>query len=93
MSSPQLIPYTEGREGYVVYKDDKGLLKLYFEFGGGDCVAIVSVPGEKEWAGIEGRTLAERTAVLQWIAEELLHTQMKKGSYMIKENCIEFYSR
>ena len=93
MSSPQLIPYTEGREGYVVYKDDKGLLKFYFEFGGGDCVAIVNIPREEEWAGIEGRTPAEREPVLKWIAEELLQTQMKKGSYKIKAGCIEFYSR
>lgn len=93
MAFPQLISYTEGRDGYVVYQDEKGLMKLYFEFGGGDCVAIVHFPTAEEWAKIDQRTSAERRPVMEWIAGELLRTEMKGGSYLLKEDCIEFYGR
>jgi hypothetical protein len=33
----------QGRGGYVVYKDGKNDIKLFFEYGGGNCVAIIYV--------------------------------------------------
>jgi formylmethanofuran dehydrogenase subunit D len=40
----------EGRGGYVVYKDGQGDIKLFFEYGGGNCVAIIYVPTIAEWS-------------------------------------------
>lgn len=46
---PKLEYLTNGRDGYVIYKDNISILQFYYEFGGGDCVAIISVPSVKKW--------------------------------------------
>ena len=93
MSDPQIITYTEGREGYVVYKDSIGLLKFYFEFGGGDCVAVVQVPAAENWESVTSRSLHTRSSLLEYLANELARTEMKNGSWVMREHCIEFYSK
>ena len=54
---PKLEYSNQGREGYVIYKDDISTLKFYFEFGGGDCVAMISIPTEEKWEGQTKRSM------------------------------------
>ena len=45
----KLVYINEGRGGYVVYKDGRADIKLFFENGGVNCVAIIYVPTSNEW--------------------------------------------
>ena len=90
---PQKLSYTTlGRGGYVFYKDDVSEIKLGFEFGGGNCVAIIFIPSPQQWAAATGRTLQERGNIIQFIAAQALKDQVAGGYYKILDNFIELYS-
>jgi hypothetical protein len=82
----------KGRYGYVVYKDDQSELNLYFEFGGGDCVAIISVPTADEWEKTTKRPLADREPVLKFIAEQAIKDQAPNCTYVLSDNSIDLMS-
>ena len=62
------IQYTsEGPCGYVIYKDEDGEIRLFYEFGGGDCVTIIYLPGVLEWTKKTGRPAEERNKLIDHI--------------------------
>lgn len=88
----KLTYINEGRAGYVVYKDDHGELKFSFEFGGGDCVAIIYIPTAEFWEKRTGRAKAERDAILTFVAAQALKDQVRNGRYVLGEDSIELFS-
>lgn len=88
----KLLYTNQGRSGYVVYQDDKPDIHFYFEFGGGDCVAIINIPTDEEWMQITGRKHEEREEIIHFIAEQATREQTFQGHYLIKNDCIEIYS-
>lgn len=91
LNSPQVVTWPEGREGYVAYKDESGLIKFYYELGGGDCVTIVHIPSTADWVQSTGRSLESRHAILLFTANELLQTQVRNGRFEIAEETIKFF--
>ncbi|MBC7934336.1 MAG: hypothetical protein H7Y86_03105 [Rhizobacter sp.] len=83
----------EGRGGYVVYKDDKADLKCSFEFGGGNCVAIIFVPKAAHWLSQTKRELLEREAVLNFVGQQAVKDQAAGGHFVVSDNYIEIFSR
>ena len=81
----------QGRIGYVVYKDRQGDIRLPFEFGGGNCVAIISVPTVAEWTSKTNRPVANRQAILQFVAEQSIKDQAPNSYYELNDNCIEIF--
>ena len=57
-----------GRDGHVYYHEPAGTITFYWEFGGGDVVAIISGDSEKTrkknhpWAASRYREILERVA-------------------------------
>ncbi|HZV43249.1 MAG TPA: hypothetical protein VFF90_02160 [Saprospiraceae bacterium] len=90
---PKLEYTSNGRHGYVVYKDHTGELSFYYEFGGGKCVAIINVPSQAEWIKQTNRLLAEREEILTFVAAQAMKDQVKNGYYEIKEAWIEIMTR
>lgn len=78
----------EGRGGYVVYKYDENQLKLFFEYGGGNCVAIIYIPTAKEWTNQTKTNLEERQKILTFIAEECIKDQAPSCNYELHDDCI-----
>ncbi len=91
LNSPQVVSWPEGREGYVAYKDDSGLIKFYYEFGGGDCVTIMHIPSAADWVQSTGRSLESRQDILLFTANELLQTQVRNGRFEIADETIKFF--
>lgn len=89
----RLTYFNQGRGGTVVYADSVSSIKLDFEFGGGNCVAIIFIPSKQTWENITKRTLAERDQIVEFIARQSLKDQVAGGRYEIKEQYIEFYSK
>lgn len=83
----------QGRGGYVIYKDGHNDIKLFFEFGGGNCVAIIYVPTIKEWTSKTNRPLKERLAILTFVANQAICDQSPNGYYELSDTCIEIFSK
>lgn len=84
---------SQGREGYVVYKDEISTLKFYYEFGGGNYVAIISVPNADKWEAQTKRPLSERETILKFVAEQATKDQVKDGYYQLKDSFIAIMKR
>lgn len=79
----------EGPSGRVVYEGKEGSFGLYWEFGGGDVLVIISVPTPEKWEAQTKVPLSERTPVLNLIGSEAIRQKNGgRGRYEIQENCI-----
>lgn len=83
----------EGRSGYVVYKDKEGELRFSFEFGGGDCVAIIYVPAPEYWNQRTSRRAETRDEILTFIAQQALKDQVRNGQYVLSDDSIKLFSK
>lgn len=82
-----------GRGGYVIYHDDQGEIKFDYEFGGGDCVAIIFVPEPYHWHNLTGRNEGERLQILTFVAEQAIRDQAPGCRYEISDKFIELWKR
>ena len=83
----------QGRGGYVVYKDEQSELKMEFEYGGGDCVAIIYVPTIAIWESKTNISTSDRNQVLSFIAEQSIKDQAPDSTYVISDDCIEIFRK
>ena len=90
---PKLEYSEQGRDGYVIYKDEISTLKFYYEFGGGNCVVIISVPSASKWESQTKRSLSERETILKFVGEQATKDQVKNGYYQLKEGWIEIFTK
>lgn len=90
---PKLEYINQGRSGYVVYQDGQGEIKLYFEFGGENCVAIISVPTTEEWTIKTKRPTTVRQTILTFVAEQAIKDQSPNSYYNITETGVEIFSK
>ncbi|MBG9377496.1 hypothetical protein I5907_14725 [Panacibacter sp. DH6] len=82
-----------GRGGTVVYSDAISEISFDFEFGGGNCVAIIFIPAEQHWCASTQRTLDERAAIIDFVAKQSLADQVSGGYYEVWDNYIELYKK
>jgi hypothetical protein len=71
---------SDGRSGRVHYQSAKAEFTLYFEFGGGDCIAMIELPSPAAWERHTGLRLDERDAVVHWIGRRVVHDQTRGGN-------------
>lgn len=89
----QLSYHNQGRGGTVIYKDDVSEIKFDFEFGGGDCVAIIFTPTPDVWEYSTKRKLEERDSIIEFVASQSLKDQVSNGYYEVYDNYIELYKK
>jgi hypothetical protein len=78
----------EGRSGYVIFYRNDLTVRFYFEFGGGDAVAIITVPSADRWEAETKIALADRMTVLEFIAKRAIRDQAPDCKYLIGESDI-----
>lgn len=85
---------SEGRSGKVVYESAEATFALYYEFGGGDVVACIDIPGEQNWEKHTGLPITRRDEVLHFIGKQVAKDQISsgKGSYKIENNWLNIYA-
>ncbi|MBK7753720.1 MAG: hypothetical protein IPI41_14270 [Flavobacteriales bacterium] len=72
-SSDRQVDITEsGRAGTVTYRDGAGTLSFYWEFGGGDVVAIIQVNDAAAWSAGRSWNAGERAGILRFVADEVI---------------------
>lgn len=64
-----------GRSGQVTYHEGLHTIDGYWEFGGGDVVAIVSMGAVDEWRRQHAWAADRRTEILDFVAGELIRQQ------------------
>lgn len=84
---------SDGRSGYVHYQSAEADFALYYEFGGGDCVAGIDVPKPEDWEDHTGLPLARREEILHFIGRQVVkdQTTMGRGYYRIEGNFLNIY--
>ena len=83
-----------GRGGTVAYVDGGGAqIQFEFEFGGGDCLAIIYVPNETEWVSQTQTPLAQRDEILNFVAECVQRDHAHSSYYQICADYVNFYTR
>lgn len=58
---------SRGPSGYIVYKENNISFKLYYEFGGGNCVVTIYLP--EDWEKETNTKLTEKQKILNFISE------------------------
>jgi hypothetical protein len=78
----------KGPSGTVQYIEGwlkKNLCEFYFEFGGGDTVAIVTVPAKDKWDEAYPWAAGRREEILSFVAEQLRRTQAPTSTIVWEE--------
>jgi hypothetical protein len=87
------IHYTsEGRSGNVYFESDETSFDVWWEFAGGDALAIINIPTEKTWEVQTRLPLGKRDAVLAFIAAQVINDQASgRGTYEVSDNFLTIY--
>jgi len=87
------IRYTsEGRSGNLYFESDETTFNVWWEFGGGDALAIINIPTEQTWEAQTKLPLDKRDAVLDYIAAQVIHDQASgRGTFEISNNFLTIY--
>ena len=83
----------DGRSGHVHYKSSAANFEMYYEFSGGDCVASIAVPSEKDWEKTTGLSLERRDEVLNFIGHQVVKDQTTggRGHFKIEGSWLNIY--
>jgi hypothetical protein len=73
----------KGRYGSVVYREPAGSLSFYWEFGGGDTVAIVQVDDVAAWKAGPPWAAGRCAEILRFVADEVIRQKAPSGSAQI----------
>lgn len=82
----------QGRGGTILYTDNLGDIQLDFEFGAGNCVAIIFIPSQESWVHFYKRTPETRWPVVNFVAGQAVKDQTSGGYYELYDQYIEIYS-
>lgn len=83
----------DGRSGHVTYVEGALRASFHFEFGGGDCIAWLSVPTVNDWTRETGLPADRRDEVLRFVAERVHRDHAGSARYTIDADSISFWSR
>lgn len=67
-----LIIGQDGRGGTIYYDNSYGSISFYWEFGGGDCIAIIFLPTDAEWRSAFGAAAEQKDQFLEYIGAEII---------------------
>jgi hypothetical protein len=84
---------SDGRCGHVRYRSRSADFRLYYEFGGGDCIASIQLPSTAEWTRQTGLPLARRDAVVAWIGQQVVRDQCRgKARVAVERDWLNLYT-
>ncbi len=70
---------SDGRSGSVVFSMGLRSFEMYYEFGGGDAVAIIDVPTQSEWLAKTWFASELREPILDFIGATVARDQVSMG--------------
>jgi hypothetical protein len=89
---PTLRITTEGRGGTIYYDSETSHFSMWWEFGGGNALAIIDIPTEKHWTAVTQLPIEQRETVLRFIGEQVVDRETHgRGSFIIGDNVLTIY--
>lgn len=81
-----------GKSGSIILYRNDCYLKLPFEHGHKNVLAVIDIPTEDEWEKVTGMMRSDRQRMLEFIARRVVRDQAPNGHYVIHPNRIEIQS-
>jgi hypothetical protein len=75
----------EGRSGAVIYAEAERRITGWWEFAGGDAIAIVSMGSGSEWQRAHEWAVERRADILRFVADAVLRQKASGGTADIDE--------
>ena len=86
----------KGPAGTVQYAEGwfkKNVCEFYFEFGGGETVAIITIPAEDQWDAAYPWAGGRHKEILAFVAEELRRTQAPSSTIVWEERSFRLINK
>ena len=83
--SERVIITEEGRSGSVSYQEGDHRITGWWEFAGGDAVAIVNMGSASEWTHGHPWAVERRAAILRFVADEVVRQKASSCKAEIDE--------
>jgi hypothetical protein len=86
----------QGQSGRVQYIEGflkKNICEFYFEFGGGDTVAIITIPTEEKWDAAYPWASGRRKEIVTFVAEQVRRTQASSSTVVWEPNCFRLVQK
>lgn len=85
---------SSGPCGRVIYTSGPTRFDFYYEFGGGNVLALIDIPTTAEWTRHTGLSLSVRDEVLEYVANRVVADQTASGRnrYQISDDCIRIFT-
>jgi len=83
----------EGPGGYVVYTNGEVEIKLFFQYGGGNCVALIFAPTIEKWVKKTNTALSDRNEILTFIANQCIKDQAPNCTFELFDDRIEILEK
>ena len=86
----------KGPSGTVQYIEGwlkKNVCEFYFEFGGGETVAIITIPTEDMWDAKYPWASGRRKNILTYVANELRRTQAPSSTIVWDDKCFRLVNK
>ncbi len=91
--NPKLRYEDSGRGGTIWYESPDAKFDMWWEFAGGDALAIVDIPTEETWVARTKLPLEQRDKILTFIGEQILVDKISSGGlFIVGDNVITFYA-
>lgn len=91
--NPRLRYVNSGRGGSIYFESEETAFQMWWEFAGGDALAIIGVPDENQWEELTRLPPDRREETLRFIAEQVIGDQASgKGSFAIGRDFLTIYS-
>lgn len=72
MNNTKVTITEDGRSGSVSYTESNGTISGWWEFAGGDAIAIVSMGSAGEWKHGHPWAMEKRAEILRFVGEEVV---------------------
>ncbi|WP_232074185.1 hypothetical protein [Spirosoma aureum] len=93
MTNARILYTSEGRSGTVHFRSEETSFDMWYEFAGGNALAIINIPTPQYWQQLTKTPLLQRPAILQFIGEQVVRDQVtSEGYFRIDDDFITIYT-
>ena len=84
---------SSGRGGTLQYQSKEGAFEMWWEFAGGEALAIIDVPTPERWEAVTKIPKSRRDSILSFIGAQVVKDQTEgRGSFRIGDDVITIYA-
>lgn len=92
LGQAELMYKTNGRTGIITFKNNQTTFDLWWEFAGGNALAIIGLPGIDNWTKKTNLPLTDMDPVIQFIGEQVVFDQTSgRGFFIVSDDYITIY--